>query len=85
MTWSLEEFFAKQLNRKRGARLESEEVVECPFGALVKLTVCHRTIDGSSSVWSEGIMKVIEPTEISNDRMRFEVTKKPLSTKLKGA
>jgi hypothetical protein len=60
LAWSLEEYFQREQNRKRDARLESEEVIECPCGSLVQVKVCHTTMDWSRLVWSEGTMKVLE-------------------------
>lgn len=58
MQWSLAEYFQRRLDRQCGARLESEELVRCPGGPIVELKACHRTLDRSSLVWSEGTIRV---------------------------
>jgi hypothetical protein len=57
--WSLAEYFQHRLDRKRGARVESEEVVKGPDGSVLEVKACHRTLDRSSLVWSEGTIRML--------------------------
>jgi len=60
LAWSLEEYFQRKLDRKSGARVESEEVVESPLGSVLELKACHRTVERSGLVWTEGVVRPLE-------------------------
>jgi hypothetical protein len=57
--WSLEEYFSQGLDRKTGARVETDEVVKCPGGSVLELNWCHRTVEKSNLVWSDGTIKAL--------------------------
>lgn len=64
-SWSLEEYFLRRLDLRGGTRVESEEVVECPRGSVLELRACHRTVERSGLVWTEGTARLLDQDKLT--------------------